>query len=434
MDIQDLFYMEAKKGILLINPKNAEMLAVDEQDIEKIIDALENDKKDAMCERFLKPLEESQCCGAEVLACGSIGILPTFQCNFSCTYCFEKDFAKIKMESAMVPAIKEFVKEWDKEFGIDTNIESIDLMGGEILQAKNRQLIEEICKEFEGVEFEVTTNGAELLAFKDLLKKYRVKVTVSLDGTEKMQNLRRKTAVPNAYEKILEGIRFLIAEKIETSIATVMNTGLSVGDYMEFFDMLEELGWLKEERMDVAFSVEMNAGIQGCDVERLKDTIHLYEELLAAERRMWKVSPSIIMGASNVGKILENKLEKNQVNLSRCPANASAGLVFGPDGYVYNCNLVVNEKNRIGQYYPKVEIYRDVVEAYRDRNCSTIAECKDCKFGLFCQGGCPLSAITRSGSIQKGFCGIWKEPEILEKLPYVVDVEHLYEVANRYEA
>ena len=141
----------------------------------------------------------------------------------------------------------------------------------------------------------------------------------------------------------------------------------------------------------------------------------------------------MIPGASRLENVLMYKRETGKVISSYCMANTAEGFIFEPDGYVYNCNLINKEENRIGQFFPKIELYKNIIESYRKRSAFSIQQCAKCSMKLFCGGGCPSSSITQYGSIDKGFCGIWKNQEILSYIGMGVNVEKLYEMARKYE-
>lgn len=433
MNIQDILVMEAAEGILLINPFNAEMMAVDRVDISKVISMLKKDEYNKTFEYFLKPLTEEEVVRTSICSGSGIGIIPTLKCNFACEYCFEKNFEKNEMPVDMISKISKFVDQWNQEFQSHMVCEEIGLMGGEVLTEDSRILMEKVFQEFGEVKYKITTNGAGIILYRDLIKKYRPKMVVSLDGTEHMQMSRRKSKIENVYQKIIDGIKFLIKEEIETDINVVFNASFENEEYKIFLDQLESYGWLKEPNFNVVVSVEMDYGIRGCENHKLLRTLEKYRKLLHEDERAKYLYRDIIPGASRLERILKYKREQGKVYTSYCGANRGEGLVFAPDGYVYNCNLVMSERNRIGQCYPDTKIYREKVEEYQKREADSITECRECKMKLFCGGGCPASAITENGTIQSGFCGIWKDEEVLKNLDMVINVEALYKIARKYE-
>ncbi|MBE5902404.1 MAG: radical SAM protein [Lachnospiraceae bacterium] len=433
MDIRDIFVMNAREGALFINPWNAEMLAVKKKDIQEAVRVLSQNIKNESCEAFLEPITEEMMIKPKIDSAKGIGIIPTLKCNFACKYCYERNFEKSEMTPEMIPYIRKFVEYWNREMNCNSTIEDVGLLGGEVLRSDTHELMNAIMEEFAEAKCHITTNGVSLLEYKELLQKYRPSMTISLDGTEKMQAEKRETKIEDAYKRIVDGIHFLTEEDLEIVIATVYNPDFPVEEYAKFFDMLEELGWHENEKMQVNFSLEMECGINGCEKEKHLKVLQEFRKLLREERRACSVRRGILPGMSGMKRILKEKCEKGTVDLVRCSANASDGLIFAPDGYVYNCNLIKTEKNRIGQFYPSMNIYREVVEEHINRSILSIPECKECKMALFCRGGCPASAITKGGNLGKGFCGVWKEEEILKEADMFINVDELFSMARQFE-
>lgn len=433
MDIKNILVMEATEGILLINPFNAEMLAVDRNDISNAVKTLKNDQSNQSCEKFLESLAEEDSVGTKIQSASGIGIIPTFKCNFACEYCFEKNFSKEEMTVDMIPEIKRFVDIWNEEMKCHTVCGEIGLMGGEVLTEGCMSLMEAVFQEFGSAKYKITTNGVGILLYRELIQKYRPKMVVSLDGTESMQMTRRKSRIKNVYRRIIEGIEFLVKEKIDTEINVVFNTEIDMKEYSVFLNELESYGWLKEPNFSVVVSIEMDSGIRGCGSEKMLNTVEKYKELLKRDERARFFYRDILPGAPRLERILRYKREQGKIYTSYCGANRGESMIFGPDGYVYNCNLVMSQDNRIGQFYPEKKIYKEKVVSYQKRKADSIPECRECIMKLFCGAGCPVSAITQHGTIQKGFCGIWKNEEVLKNLDMVIDVESLYKIARKYE-
>lgn len=57
MNIDDLFVMEALEGLLIINPQNAEMIAVERENIKKAIDDIQFGRENSSLKDFYKQNE-----------------------------------------------------------------------------------------------------------------------------------------------------------------------------------------------------------------------------------------------------------------------------------------------------------------------------------------------------------------------------------------
>ncbi|MDR3491327.1 MAG: radical SAM protein [Gammaproteobacteria bacterium] len=122
-------------------------------------------------------------------------LLPTEQCNFRCTYCYE-DFSIGKMKKNIVEAIKKLILQ-----RIDTlDVLQIGWFGGEPLAAKDivydiSSYVQQLRMKYPNVQYlsNMTTNGFQLKEdiFRKLISLDVKSFQVSLDGTEKMHNLTR---------------------------------------------------------------------------------------------------------------------------------------------------------------------------------------------------------------------------------------------------
>lgn len=243
---------------------------------------------------------------------------------------------------------------------------------------------------------------------------------------------KRISNIPNSYQKIVEGINFLIQNGIETNIATVFNPEFEVEEYSDFFDLLEGLGWLKNRNITVTVGLEMEKGIRGTQLDKWKRSIDKYKELLKADWRTGYLITDLLPGSKNMERVLIDKLNTGKVDSFYCSANIMDNLIFAPDGYVYNCNLSLSN-NRIGQFFPNIVIYEDVIELYKNRKPELLKKCKKCKMKLFCKGGCPISSLSQDNTIMVGYCGLWKDEDLLNNIELNIDTEKLFRMANTYE-
>ena len=125
-------------------------------------------------------------------------ILPTEQCNFRCTYCYE-DFSIGKMKTPIVEGIKALMK----NRVADLKILKISWFGGEPLAAKDIVMnianhAMDLKKLYPNLQYQsgMTTNGYQL-NIKLLTKLCELGINeyqISLDGSEKLHNTTRLRA------------------------------------------------------------------------------------------------------------------------------------------------------------------------------------------------------------------------------------------------
>ena len=176
----------------------------------------------------------------------------------------------------------------------------------------------------------------------------------------------------------------------------------------------------------------MEKGIRGTQLDKWKRSIDKYKELLKADWRTGYLITDLLPGSKNMERVLIDKLNTGKVDSFYCSANIMDNLIFAPDGYVYNCNLSLSN-NRIGQFFPNIVIYEDVIELYKNRKPELLKKCKKCKMKLFCKGGCPISSLSQDNTIMVGYCGLWKDEDLLNNIELNIDTEKLFRMANTYE-
>jgi len=130
----------------------------------------------------------------------------TKKCNLKCSYCYEgieKEHREITVEQ--IPSIINFIR----QMGKDEEYIIVNFHGGEPLL--NTKVIFEICRQLEAwdkiIYYSLTTNGVLLeRPLLEQLKKHRITLSVSLDGTEEYHNKNRVDAMQKgSYEKSIKG-------------------------------------------------------------------------------------------------------------------------------------------------------------------------------------------------------------------------------------
>ncbi|ROT03093.1 4Fe-4S cluster-binding domain-containing protein, partial [Muribaculaceae bacterium Isolate-104 (HZI)] len=193
----------------------------------------------------------------DMLLYASYTFVVTYDCNFRCPYCFERELVKgTHKRHAMT---KEMV---DKAFSAIMEIQKskqreskhITLFGGEPLLKENLELVEYIvAKGAEaGFTFSAITNGYDLDAFVHLLAPDRIRsLQITIDGTEDMHNQKRlhKDDVPT-FKKIVDNIGMAIDKDIAITIRfnTDRNNFSQLKELKAYFD---ELGYTKHKKFAI---------------------------------------------------------------------------------------------------------------------------------------------------------------------------------------
>lgn len=351
-------------------------------------------------------------------------ILPTNSCNFKCTYCIESEaqgnssWFKQKLNYDKIKMIFDVIDHLDSEVEIrkhkvvtkrnkDNPIEkedqfkspdnrSISLFGGEPLMASNYKIVELIIKmgKERGFHFDVITNGYELNAYYDLIKENFIKrFQITIDGCKDAHDVRRvlRNGSPT-FDTIINNIDRIIDMNVNINIRVNVDASniLQLGG---FFELYKSKGWNSRKNIAIYLSP-----VDFFD-ERTIDFFNL--DNLTVLEKYANEFPFIDLNSGMLNKILINALDKKQP-LKYAPAYCSSntgGLVFDADGSIYSCWDVVSLKDyKIGTYFPKFEIFPENIQQMHERSILKIEKCLNCKFALFCAGGCHTRAIRYNGS------------------------------------
>ena len=123
-------------------------------------------------------------------------IMPTYDCNFRCPYCFERhrlckgqEWLSQNMAPEMIDTIFQAFKDY-RERGY--KIGNCTLYGGEPLLASNIETVRTICQHCKelGMEIGAITNGYDLESFLDLMDEFKFNnLQITVDGVDEVATL-----------------------------------------------------------------------------------------------------------------------------------------------------------------------------------------------------------------------------------------------------
>ena len=133
--------------------------------------------------------------------CRNVSFVLTYNCNFACPYCYEKDVKNKKILT------KEQV---DKIFEVNENcISRISFFGGEPLLLCNKEIIEYIINKAPNATYDMITNGYHLQEYFDIFEDLNISnIQVTLDGEKEIHNKTRVLkSGQGTFDRIMDGIR-----------------------------------------------------------------------------------------------------------------------------------------------------------------------------------------------------------------------------------
>ena len=369
-------------------------------------------------------------------------ILPTYDCNFRCPYCFERhrltrgqEWLGHEMKPEMVEAVfAAFKKQRDQGYKIG----NCTLYGGEPLLKENMATVRNICEHARdmGLKLSAITNGYDLDAYIGLLEEFEFdQLQVTVDGVGKLNDRRRlhRDGVPT-YDRILKNVALALEHGVNISLRVNVN-GDNIGGVKALMDDLAARG-LHETRLEERQKIErerQEAIKAGKPVPKCKGLFSYYFKAVSEE----KSSPTRVTEQQVMDAILAagvspmDAIEKqSQYSMpmqglaaamkkadypSFSPAfcGAEQGMVgVGPDGLLYSCwDLVAMEEEAVG--FTDVETGRFFFNfgkaKWRTRTSDLMKPCQTCPYIFICRGGCAPEAKRVHGSYFRENCGEVRE-------------------------
>lgn len=353
-------------------------------------------------------------------------IVPNMDCNYRCTYCFERplqnalksknaDISHLKgnvvLSPGRVEAIYDGIAALQREANCRTGGQII-LYGGEPLDRKNEAVVRRIVEEglSRGFFFAAITNGHDLDAFMDLLGAGKIEqVQISIDGPKNIHDKRRVyVGRESSFDRIVVNIRRAIAETNAQIQIRVHVDPSNIGLFEEVLGYFEREGWLdeSEERVIVYANTvyakdengRVTVGIDNGDIVRhISDVARRYGNVYTS-------APAIHAARASVPAF--ERGERFGLKGTYCSAN-TGNYIFAADGCLYACwESVGKECSRIGRYDGPAGIVLDehAVAKWFKRSIATLPECQKCPHALICGGGCAQYAEYEHGNPYRPYC------------------------------
>ncbi len=295
-------------------------------------------------------------------------ILTTTGCNANCFYCYEVRNEVVKINEDTAKRIVDFIKKTNND---DMNV-NIEWFGGEPLaNFKAIQMISDmLISEGYTIKSTMVTNGLLMTEEKlDYLisRCHLEKIQITVDGIEEKYE-RIKEVPKGSFKKLIKNM-LMIANK-GVSIQVRMNYKDNEEDLAELVDYFgKEIGF--HHRILYYFYPIFDA-IMAVPEETMEGVIRLNDKLV-----------------SN-GLMHKEEMYKFTYRLTRCFASNYHGYTIYPDGRLFNCTHVMNEKGFVGTidnfslYNPKrLEFVNDEISE----------ECRKCILYPNCKGGCRASEL-----------------------------------------
>ena len=348
----------------------------------------------------------------------SFTLLVTYDCNFRCPYCFEREIIKESnnnhQRSISKPMVDNF---FSKILEIESNEKLhhkyIDLFGGEPLLKENRSIIEYCVEKGKtlGYAFTATTNGYDLNYFEDYLEEGCIEsVQITIDGSQVVHDTRRvHFDHTNSFDQIINNVKTALNKGIYVKVRVNIDEN-NINELVKLdkeFEILGLYSYPKFLAYAAFISGELNFIPNDIECENLKE-----------KKSMTKVTQKDFLDIFKQNSLRIKHNTQLQANLHRAicegkalklsPVHCTAqgnSYVFDPFGNIYSCLEVVGNKEKaIGSYIKDVKWYAEK-DKWFNRNVGNIVKCSKCKYALLCGGGCFTKTFSNSkNSLVESYC------------------------------
>ena len=348
--------------------------------------------------------------------------MPTYDCNLRCSYCFQdhmrtdKNFQHLlrRVKPEMVDRIFAAMPQIEALHGLPPNAEvngSIGFFGGEPLLAANRPIVEYIIKKGRArgpFNYWAITNGTDLDAYEDLLSPDGIsRVQITIDGPPTEHDKRRIYADGSGS---WENIKRNVDMALERGISVIARTNVdrnNVGDLVELAEEFIRNGW-----PDYPNFTSGVAAIRASNDQTEQETTMNTWELEKCVSEMQDQNPDMrVIGRTDDsirGQAQRIFTSQGLPSFKPVFCSAHTGMyMFDAFGDIYACwEKTGDKKVRIGYIgeEAKLVLNHAVNDMWMGRNVASNPVCQQCRYNLFCGGGCAVLAHDHSGGYYRNYC------------------------------
>ncbi|MEI7597126.1 MAG: radical SAM protein [Bacteroidota bacterium] len=305
-------------------------------------------------------------------------IIPTFDCNFNCIYCFEDKSNAMYMDELTSYHLIEFIK----SFKYTKHI-SITWFGGEPLLAVDtiKFISEEVISYIgkENYSSNIITNGFNLNEknFKELINVHINQFQITIDGTKETHNKRRPCINDNDSFTI-------ITQNVKKCYEYVINNNLKNIDFIIRVNLDKEN---IDEFIQIGHYLHSKIGainIRPAFVNDISDSCK---------------NTACIMNQAEQTEFLLELFKKHGICVEdfyfpeyryECGVRNMNNFVIGPNGDIYKCyEIAGNPEEVVGNIITKNLDENKIIRYLVDADPLDDSKCTNCFLFPRCGGGCP---------------------------------------------
>ena len=367
-----------------------------------------------------------------------IRIMPTYDCNFRCPYCYEQHrlkrgqaWLKHTMSDEMIEAIFSAVKKYkSRGYGIA----SFGFYGGEPFLKENLPVVRKIaehCRDLD-IKMSAITNGYDLDAFLDILTEFDFEhLQLTVDGVGELNNRRRiHKHGGDTYERILANMELALERGIDIELR--VNVGIeNLHGIKDLIDDLKARGFIDKENARLQEENQLRQSDPKAKTGRGK--FHYYFKATDNDNHPERniSEESIIDELVKAGMSLEDAFnhqsqyffsysrltglfqKKSFAGFDPSFCGAQNGMfIIDPFGRLYSCLDFVDKDDmevgsvdiKSGRFVTNFDLIR-----WQTRTADVLEKCQSCPYCFICRGGCAGRAMVLNGSWRREYCGENKE-------------------------
>ncbi len=336
--------------------------------------------------------------------------VPSYACNFTCSYCYQDEYENIKQELSY-DILDSFFKYITNHF--NGRKKYITVFGGEPLLSSDdhKKYIKTLLDKSRQNKIDVAfvTNGYNLSEYVPLFTGENIReVQVTIDGTAEVHNKRRKLKNgQETFNKIVEGIDYALEKNIPINLRMVIDKD-NIKELPKLASFAIKKGWTNNSLFKTQLG--RNYELHHCQINasRLYSRIEMYRDIYCLLKDFPFIS-EFHKPAFSIAKFLFEEGNLPDPLFDSCPGTKTEW-AFDYTGKIFSCTAMVGKQGEeLGSFYPKIVHNTDAIEEWEDRDVLTIEKCHDCELQLACGGGCASVAKNVFGSVKMADCRPIKE-------------------------
>lgn len=347
-------------------------------------------------------------------------IMPTYDCNLRCGYCFQDHMrtnpAFSHLLRVLTPSMADRIISALPQFELRHHItpEAVAnrrflFFGGEPLLAESLPIIEYFMDKARAAgpaSFAAVSNGTQLHRFEHLLGPGKIEeLQITLDGPPARHDTRRIHADGSgSFEAIARNISLALERGVRVEIRMNVDRA-NIADIPELAEIFTERGWTAYPTFSSTAEpvTDTNFGTPGRR-SQLFNSFELNEEVARLRQSFAAMAavgthddPLALRALQIFGR---SGAQSMPMQATFCGAHRGM-YILDPFGDIYACWEQTGNKNiRIGWIDASgdVAFVDDRLQNWRERSVASNSTCRRCRFALYCGGGCAVLAEAANGT------------------------------------